>query len=156
MGLFHAPFLRWCRLNVPDFPTQGTAAVMLAQSRRTRPCGFPSATAAVMLAQSRRTRPRGFPSATAAVMLTQSRRTRPCGFPSATAAVMLALSRRTRPCGFPSATATVMQELHPTAPSLPLPCCHSQRKHHGRTEGPQLTIIGTRTKNTKRRIRKRW
>ena len=52
LGLFHAPFLRWFRLNVPDFPTQGTAAVMLAQSRRTRPCGFHCASAAVMLAQS--------------------------------------------------------------------------------------------------------
>ena len=69
MGLFHAPFLRWCRLNVPDFPTQGTAAVMLAQSRRTRPCGIRCAAAVVMLAQSRRTRPCGCLCATAAVIL---------------------------------------------------------------------------------------
>ena len=55
------------------------AVVMLAQSRRTRPCGFRSSTAVVMLAQSRRTRPRGIRCA-AAVVLAQSRRTRPCGF----------------------------------------------------------------------------
>ena len=94
-------------MMTPPFPLHSKPRASLLFSLAIGSFEFHSATAAVMLAQSRRTRPCGCHCATAAAMLAQSRRTRPCGFRCATTVVMLAQSRCTRPCRFLSLCPTV-------------------------------------------------